>query len=216
MAAKSWAAGLAVVLAACTTSVPGHPTTVPGPPPAPRKSLASARELLLHDGDRTPMGPATTASRGDELFTSARPPECLAALVFKGSPLLPVNASDHADATYRVGNSALYAESIDVYGRPLDPHEVVWNGFSTVSACSSDAIGVAPTGDSAPMRLRRFAVADDGVLVWAMTAPGRTCDYGLAVVPRAALLMTACDVESGIDIDDWASTRRQQLMSRVA
>ncbi|MCV7232237.1 hypothetical protein [Mycobacterium branderi] len=216
MAAKFWAAGVALLLAACTTLVPGHPTTVPGPPPAPHKPMPSARDLLLHDGDRTPMGPATAASRDDELFTGARPPECAAALAFKDSPLLPVNASDHADSSYRVGSSALYAESVDVYGRPLDPHDVVWNSFSAVSACSGEAVGVTAAGDSAPMRLRRFAVADDGVLVWAMNAPGRTCDYGLAVVPRAALLMTACDIESGIDIDDWASTRRQQLLSRVA
>ncbi len=118
--------------------------------------------------------------------------------------------------TVSAARRSIYAESVDVYGRPLDPHDVVWNGFSTVSACNSEAVGVAPTGDSAPMRLSRFAVAGDGVLVWAMNAPGRTCDYGLAVVPRAALLMTACDVESGIDMADWASTRRQQLLSRVA
>jgi hypothetical protein len=216
MGARFWAAGLAVLLAACTTSVPGHPTPVPGPPPAPHKPLPSARDLLLHDSDHTPMGAATTAPRDDELFTGARPPECSAALVLKDSALLPTNASDRADSSYRVGTSALYAESVDVYGRPLDPHDVVWNGFNAVSACNAEAVGVAPAGDSAPMRLTRFAVADDGVLVWAMTRRGRTCDYGLAVVPRAALLLMACDIESGIDMGDWASTRRQQLMSRVA
>ncbi|EUA34627.1 putative lipolprH domain protein [Mycobacterium xenopi 3993] len=54
------------------------------------------------------------------------------------------------------------------------------------------------------------------MLVWTMTRPDWTCDYGLAVVPRAALLLTLCDHESRFRMADWASTRREQILGRAA
>ena len=101
----------AVTLGACTTSVgwPGDPG-----PAKPATAPISARDLLLQDGDTTPLGPATATPVGDNYFTSARPPECSAALLFKGSPLRPAGSSDHAESAYRFGGPALYAESVDV------------------------------------------------------------------------------------------------------
>ena len=61
------------------------------------------------------------------------------------------------------------------------------------------------------MRLSFFGTPDDGVLVWTMTRPEWTCDYGLAVIPRVALLMSLCDSKPGFPMAQWASKRRAQL-----
>ncbi|MGH3596114.1 MAG: hypothetical protein ACRDUT_09120 [Mycobacterium sp.] len=215
--------GVAAILAACTTSVAGRPVAADGHPPLPSGSATkpvpapiSASDLLLRDGDNTPLGPAASAPVGDTFFTSARPPECTAAVLFKHSPLRPAGSSDHAESAYNFGRTAIYAESADVYVKTLNPHDVVWDGFGAVSKCNGDAVGVAPAGEFGPMRLRQFSVPPDGVLAWTMTAPTQTCDYGLVVVPRAALVLAACYVEGTFDMTEWATKRREQIMSRAA
>jgi hypothetical protein len=196
-----------ITLGACTTSIAGRAIRAAKTATAP----ISARDLLLETGDTTPLGPATPTAVGDNYFTSARPPECSAALLFKGSPLRPAGSSDHAESAYRFGGAALYAESVDVYETALSVHEVVSNGFSAVSQCHTAAVGVSPQEVFQPMRLSFFGTTDDGVLVWTMTRPDWTCNYGLAVVPRAALLMSLCDGKPGFPMGEWASKRKAQL-----
>jgi hypothetical protein len=215
--------GIAAILAACTTSVAGHPVAAGGHPPQPSGSATkparppvSASDLLLHEGEQTPLGKAIPAAVGDTFFTSIRPPECTAALLFKDSPLRPAGSSDHAESAYMFGTSAVYAESADVYTKTLNPHDVVWKGFAAVAKCNADAVGVAPAGESPPMQLREFSVPADGVLAWTMTGQRETCDYGLAVVPQAALVLVACDNEGKVNMMDWAPKRREQIMSRAA
>ena len=211
---RCWVAVLvaAVMLGGCSTSVAGRAVRGPGKPSAP----ISARDLLLQDGERTPTGPATAIPLGGNYFTSARPRECSAALLFEGSPLPPVDTSDHAETAYRVGDQALYAESVDVYNHALNTHDVVWNGFREVSQCRGDAVGVSPTGSFKPMSLSGFAIPEDGVLTWTMSRADWTCDYGLAVVPRVALLISACDGKPGFPIADWAAKRKAQIDGRIA
>lgn len=223
----SWVAaallGVAAILAACTTSVAGRPVAADGHPPLPSGSATkpvpapiSASDLLLRDGDQTPLGPAASAPVGDTFFTSARPPDCTAAVLFKDSPLRPAGSSDHAESAYTFGATAIYAESADVYAKELNPHDVVWNGFAAVDKCSGDAFGVAPAGEVGPLQLRRLSVPADGVLAWTMTGPQETCDYGLVVVPQAAMVLVACDIEGRINMTEWATKRREQIMSRAA
>jgi hypothetical protein len=222
MAIRNWAPVAALVVAlslgACTTSVSGQATRASGQSPsgttvttAPTPKPIPARDLLLQDGNTTPLGRAVAVAVGDSYFTSVRPPECAAALLFKGSPLLPPGSSDHAESAYSVGSTALYAESVDVYSNAVNAHDVVWKGFSAVSDCHGDAIGVAPAGVFQPMRLSYFATPSDGVLVWTMTRADWTCDYGLAVVPRVVLMLSACDSKPGFPMADWAAKRRAQL-----
>jgi hypothetical protein len=217
--------GVAAMLAACTTSLPGHPVAAGSHPPQPSGSATrparapvSARDLLLREGEQTPIGPATPAPVGDTFFTSVRPPECAAAVLFKDSPLRPAGSSDHAESRYTVTASAtaIYAESADVYTKKLDPHDIVWNGFAAVAKCNADAVGVAPAGESPPMQLREFSVPADGVLAWTMTGEQETCNYGLVAVPQAALVLVACDTKGSINMMDWAPKRREQIMSRAA
>jgi hypothetical protein len=175
-----------------------------------------ARDLLLQDGDTTPLGAATATAVDDSYFTGARPPECSAALLFKGSPLLSPGSSDRAESAYRVGGPALYAESVDVYDEALKAHDVVSVGFSAVARCHGEAIGVSRNGEFRPMRLSFFGTTDDGVLVWTMTRPDWTCDYGLVVLPRVGLMLSACDTKPGFLMTDWASKRRAQVDRRTA
>ena len=213
---RSWAVVTlivaAVTLGACTTSVGGRAIRAAKPATA----RISARDLLLQDGDATPLGPATATTVGDNYFTSARPPECSAALLFKGSPLRPAGSSEHAESAYRSGSPALYAESVDVYDKALNARDVVSNGVRAVSECQADAVGVSPVGAFKPMRLRFFGRADDGVLVWTMTHPDWTCNYGLVVVPRVALLISLCDSKPGFPMAQWASKRKAQIDGRTA
>jgi len=210
----------AVVLSACATSVTGRPIRPSGPPSpggsTPARAAISARDLLLQEGDATPLGRVTAAPVGDNYFTSVRPPECSAALLFKGSPVLPTGKSVHAESGYRFGGPALYAESVDVYDKALKTREVVSGDFAAVSQCHGDAVGVAPLGEFRPMRLSFFGTTDDGVLVWTMTRPDWTCDYGLAVLPRVALMLSACDTKPGFPMRAWASKRRAQIDRRTA
>jgi hypothetical protein len=199
-------------LCACTTSVAGRAVRVPGQ----RSPLISARDLLLQDGERTPFGPATASPLGSSYFTNARPPECSAALLFEGSPLRPPGSADHAETAYRVGGQSLYAESIDAYNDALDAQTVVWKGFNAVSDCLGEAIGMSSAGEFKPMRLNGFAIPATGVLAWTMTRDDWTCDYGLAVVPRVALLISACDATPGFPMADWAAKRRAQIDGRLA
>jgi len=202
----------ALLLSSCTESVTGQP--VRGASPAP--ASPSARDLLLRNGDTTPLGPATARTVGDTYFTDARPPECAAAVVFKGSSLPPPGASDEAESSYSFGGAALYAESANVYDKTLNDDDVVRSGFSAVSNCNGNATAVSPSGDFGPLRLSFFAMPSDGVLVWTMTRPDWTCDYGLAVLARVTLLMSACDTSPGFGMADWAAKRRTQLRNRSA
>jgi predicted small secreted protein len=208
----------AVMVSACANSVAGRAVRAPGLPgvPAHARVAISAHELLLPDGDSTPLGPATAAPVGDNYFTSARPPECSAALLFKGSPLLPPGSAEHAEAAYRFGGPALYAESVDVYDTAVKTHGVVSKGFAAIAKCHGEAVGVSPGGAFRPMRLGFFGTTDDGILVWTMTRSDWTCDYGLAVLPRVALMLSACDTKPGFPMRDWASKRRAQLDRRTA
>jgi hypothetical protein len=203
----------AVTLSACTTSVAGQAVRAPGPRTPPS---ISARDLLLQDGETTPFGPATAGPLGSSYFTSARPPECAAALLFEGSPLRPPGSADHAETAYQVGGQASYAESVDVYNDALDPQTTVWKGFTAVSDCLGEAIGVSSLGDFKPMRLSGFAIPSPGVLAWTMTRDDWNCDYGLAVVPRVALLIAACDAKPGFPMADWAAKRQAQIDGRLA
>lgn len=196
-----------LALAACTESVAGRAMRATdrssGLPTSAKP--ARARDLLLQDGDRAPFGQVTQSRVGDSYFTSAVPPECSAALLFKGSPLRPDGSSDHAEAAYNVTGPLPYAESVDVYTNVLNVHDVVWNGFRDVSHCRGDAVGVSRAGRSTPMRLRYFATLSDGVLVWTMSNPRWTCDYGLAVVPHAVLVLSACGFKPD---SPWRNGRR--------
>jgi hypothetical protein len=200
-----------LALSGCTASVSGKAVRASGEPPP---HMISAPNLLLQDGDTTPLGSATAAPVGTNFFTSARPPECSAAMLFEGSPLRPAGSRDHAESSYKFDSQALYAESIDVYDNALNIHDVVWNGFSAVSNCRGDATGVSPSGDFGPMRLSFFGTTSDGVLVWTMTRPNWTCQYGLGVIPRVVLVMSVCDSNAGFPMADWASKRRAQLDGR--
>jgi hypothetical protein len=210
---------VALTLCACTTSVGGRAIRAPEPSAGPTSTSPApgriaARDLLLQDGDTTPLGVATAIAVGGSYFTTVQPAECAAALLFKNSPLRPTRASDHAESGYRVNGPALYAESVDVYDKKLNPTEVVSKGFGAVSKCKGEAVGHAPLGDARPMRLSSFGTPSSGVLVWTMTRPDWNCDYGLVVVPRTALLLSACDFKPGFPMADWAAKRRAQLDSR--
>jgi len=137
-------------------------------------------------------------------------------LLFKESPLRPPGWTDHAESSYDLGPSAIYAESADVYGTAVNPHDVVWKAFAAVATCNATAVGVAPAGQSGPMQLREYSVPSDGVLQWVMTGQNETCAYGMAVIPDATLLMAACDIQGKVDMKEWAVKRRKQIMSHIA
>jgi hypothetical protein len=203
----------AVASGGCAHSVSG--TAVRSAKPA--ADALPARALLLQDDDNTPLGRANASTVGSTYFTSVQPPECSAALLFEGSPLIPAGASDHAESAYEFGTAnALYAESVDLYRAALKVDDVVRTAFSTVSRCTGDAVGTSSSGAFSPMRLSFFATPGDGLLVWTMTRPDWTCDFGLAVIARAALLMTACEAKQGFPMSDWAAKRRAQLTNEVA
>jgi hypothetical protein len=209
-----WAVPALIVVAltcgGCATSATGRAIRAPGEPMS-AKSLPSARDLLLQNGDTTPLGPASAVPAGASYFTSVRPPECSAALLFEGSPLRPPGSSDHAEASYGFGSRALYAESIDLYDKALNVGDVVRKSFSAVSDCHGDAFGTSAAGEFPAMRLSYFATLTDGVLVWTMTRPDWTCDYGLAAIPQVALLISVCDAKPGFPMADWAAKRKAQL-----
>jgi hypothetical protein len=85
-----------------------------------------------------------------------------------------------------------------------------------LSECNVEAIGVSPSGEFRPMKLSHFAAPADGLLVWTMTRADWTCDYGLAVIRLAALLISACDATPGFPMADWAAKRKAQLDGRAA
>jgi hypothetical protein len=210
-----------LVLSACSTAVGGKAVRASGQPGGSTSAKLThppvqARDLLLQDGDVTPLGAATAIPVGDNYFTSARPPDCAAALLFEASPLRPPGASGRAESAYRFSGPALYAESVDVYANTLNTHDVIWGGFSAVAKCRDAAVGVAPAGASPPMRLSYFGTPAQDVLVWTMTQPGWSCDYGLAALPRVALLLSACNAQPGFPMTDWAPKRRAQVDGRTA
>jgi hypothetical protein len=176
--------GLAgLVLVGCTHSVDGRAMRAAGG----SVRAASARDLLLRDGDETPWGPARAAPVGDNYFTSVRPKECSAALLFKGSPLRPSDAADYAESAYTFGGPAMYAESVSVYDYELNPYGVAWRAFSEVADCRGDAVGVSPRGDFEPMRVTEFGAPQDDVMTWSMGSPDWTCSYGLVAFASATL-----------------------------
>lgn len=200
---------IAVPLGACDNSVTGRAVRPPGEP-AP----LLARQLVLQEGDNTPLGQAHGTQPEDNYFTSVRPEICSAAMLFKNSPLIPPGAKDTAVAAYQLTGKALYAESVGIY-ELLDIHEVVWRGFSEVSDCRDDAIGVNSSGDFAPMRVGDFGIPQDNVFTWTMGRPDWTCSYGLAAVPRAALLISVCDSRPGFPMAEWAAQRKVQLEAKT-
>ncbi|OBK20876.1 hypothetical protein A5634_11905 [Mycobacterium asiaticum] len=207
-----------LILAACSTSVPGQAVRAPDATSgtsATGKPLLQARDLLLQTGESTPYGPAWATEVGANYFTSARPAECTAAVLFKDSPLRPAHPANYAESAYSSTGTGMYAESIGVYDRTLNAHDVVWKGFGEVSKCQGDVTAVSPQGDFGPLRLSAFATPSDGVLVWTMTRPDWTCDYGLAVVAQAALMMSACDGKAGFPMAEWAAKRRAQIDTRA-
>lgn len=212
----------ATVLAACAAPVAGRPVAAGGRPTQPSSPNTrahppvTARDLLLGDGAQTLLGPGEQVPVGDTFFTSARPPECAPALLFMGSPLPPPGWTDHAESSYSIGPGAVYAESANVYGKALKPHDVVWKGFAAVANCNATAVGVAPAGQSGPLRLREFSVPAEGVLQWVMAGRSQTCEYGMAVVPDATLVLVACDTEGKVDMKQWAAKRRKQVMSHIS
>jgi hypothetical protein len=215
--------GVVAISAACAKPVPGQPVAAGGhstqsssPAITPTHPPVAARDLLLGDGDQTPLGPGKQAPVGSTFFTTVRPPECDPALLFKDSPLRPAGSTDHAESSYSIRPSAIYAESADVYDKALNPHDVVWKGFGAVANCNATAVGVAPAGQSPPMQLRGLSVPSDGVLEWVMAGTGETCAFGMAVIPDAALLLVACDTEGKVDMKEWAAKRRKQIMSHIA
>ncbi|OBK96558.1 hypothetical protein A5645_08995 [Mycobacterium asiaticum] len=105
-----------VLMGACSSSVPGRAVRADGTQPRP----TAARDLLLQDGEQTPFGLARGRPVDDSYFTSVRPTECSAALLFKGSTLRPAGWTDSAESAYGFDGQASYAESIDRYDRDLD------------------------------------------------------------------------------------------------
>jgi hypothetical protein len=94
----------------------------------------------------------------------------------------------------------LSAESTDVHGNDLKTHDVVWNGFSAISNCHGDAVGISPGAEYTPIRLSYFATPSDGVLVWAMSGSRGDGD---------------CDFKPGFSMAGWAAKRWAQLESRA-
>jgi hypothetical protein len=175
-----------------------------------------ARDLLLQTGNDTPFGAATAIPVGDNYFTSASPQDCQAAVVFEHSPLRPPGASDHAESAYRFSGPATYGESVDIYGDALDARHLVVAGFIAIAQCRHDAAGVTRDGKSWPIHLSDVDTSAHDAVVWTMTQPGWTCNYGLAALPRIVLLLSACDAQPGFPMADWASKRLAQIRGRTA
>lgn len=210
-----------LTLSGCSAVVGGRAVRASGqsaatPTTTVKRPPSHAQDLLLRSGDDTPLGAAGAIPVGDNYFTSARPPDCSAALLFEGSPLRPAGASDHAESAYQFSDRATYAESVDIYDNVLDPHHEVVSGFISVAQCRHDAVGISPYGQATPMRLSGFATPSEGVLVWTMNQPAWTCDYGLAVLPHVALLLSACNNAPEFPMADWAAKRRAQVDGRTA
>lgn len=206
------------VLTGCSTSVPGQAVRSSGSSatPANGKPQIQARDLLLQSHEATPFGPAAPFEVGDTFYTSAKPVECTAALLFKGSPLHPPGPTNYADSAYSLPHeAAVYAEWIGVYDQPLNPTDVVGSGLDAVSACHEFAIGENLEGTAGPYRLDAPNIASDGVLVWAMGKPNWTCNYGLAVSPRMALLVTACESATTFSMAEWVAKRRAEIDHRI-
>src|ERR1700744_1916988 len=211
-----WAFGASIavtgVTSACTTSVPGQAIRASG---EADHAPTTARDLLLQDGGQTPSGPATEATLGANYFTAAKPAECSAAILFKNSPLPPAGSTDHAEAAFILAGVATYAESVDIYTKPLNTVDVVSSALQAVTACHGDAYGISRSGQFGPMTLTISARSSDGVLVWTMARQGWTCDYGLAVVPTITLRLSTCAAEPGFPMAEWAEKRRSQIDSRA-
>ncbi|HEX5254945.1 MAG TPA: hypothetical protein VFW69_13935 [Mycobacterium sp.] len=225
MALQARAAAVAVVamlaLSGCSVVVGGRAVGASGQsggaPSAPvRHPPARAQDLLLQTGDDTPFGAATAIPVGDNYFTTAQPPNCEAAVVFENSPLRPPGASDHAESAYRFAGPATYGESVDIYGDPLDVRHVLVDGFIAIAQCRREAVGVTRDGQSSSMHLSDVDTSSHTAVVWAMTQPGWTCDYGLAALPRTVLLLSACDAKPGFPMADWTSKRLAQISGRTA
>ena len=113
---RSWTAltlALAVLTAGgCAKTVTGHALQSSGQFPTTAKAAPiPARDLLLQDGQTTPLGRATAAPVSNNYFTSARPPGCSAAILFEGSPLRPAGSTDHAESSYKFDSQALATQA---------------------------------------------------------------------------------------------------------
>lgn len=223
MKLRGWlaAAPTIVLLAGCTNLIPGHPVAADGAAPAPTTATTSAAApppqaaaLLTPTGAETPAGIVAQSPVGVNYFTSADPPDCAAAILFVGSPLIPPGSVDHAETSYTTGGAAMMAESVDVYTETLDPDRLRLDGFTAVSKCTGEAVGNAPQGPGDPMSLTQFSMAGDGVLVWTMSRPDWTCDYGMVAVEHAVLMLSLCDAAPGFPMEQWATQRREQLLAQ--
>ena len=103
----------ALTLGAGTASVTGRGVRAP----TPAHSTIRARDLLLQNGDTTPLG-RQLPTLWAKLFHQRPAIRMRAGTAFKGSPLPPAVASDHAESAYTFGGKALYAESVDLYTKP--------------------------------------------------------------------------------------------------
>lgn len=211
----------ALLFSGCSTAVGGKAVRGSGEPGGPTSAKlthppAHARDLLLQTGDNTPLGAATAIPLGDNYFTSAVPQDCQAAVVFENSPLRPPGASDHAESAYRFSGPATYAESVDVYGDALDTRHVVVEGFIAIAQCRHDAVGVTKDGKSWPIHMSDVDTSAHDAVMWIMTQPGWTCSYGLAALPKVALLPSACDAQPGFPMTDWTAKRLAQISGRTA
>lgn len=183
------------------------PTTTPVP-----VTLPDAQTLLLASNSETPAGSVTAMPIDDNYFTSTDPPDCAGALLLKNSPLPPTGAQSHAESAYRIEgqNDNLLAESVNVYRQPLDPGAVLNAAMVTVSQCTASASGINSLGRLEQMRLTNFAIGDN-VLVWTMSRPEWTCNYGFTLTTHASLLISLCEDSPTFPMHDWAVQRHQEI-----
>ncbi|MHA7651927.1 hypothetical protein ACX9NE_12355 [Mycobacterium sp. ML4] len=153
---------------------------------------------------------------GDDYFTSVRPKECAAAMLFRGSPLRPSDAADYVESAYTFGNQAMYAESVSVYDYQLRPYGVAWKAFSDVSDCRGDAVGESPRGDFEPMHVTEFDAPRDNVMTWSMGRLDWTCSYGVAALRKVVLMIAACNAAPDFPMAEWAARRKAEVDTRTA
>ena len=216
MASRNWAPVgaliVALALGACTTSVPGQATRGSGQPPAssakakPTPVPISARDLLLQDATTTPLGPAIAIPVGDSYFTSVRPPECAAALLFDSSPLLPpaprIMPIRHTKSTARPCTRSRPTST------PTPWTTTMWCGKALVlSRIVVAGHRCRPAWGLQTDETQLLRQSSDGVLTWTMTRPDWTCDFGLAAIPRVVLLMAAATPNPG---SRWRTGRRKE------
>ncbi len=66
------------------------------------------------------------------------------------------------------------------------------------------------------MHLSDVDTSAHDAVVWSMSQPDWTCDYGLAALPRTVLLLSSCDAKPGFPMADWTAKRLAQISGRIA